>query len=245
MKPEQPDPQLGSDGLTVEEVGALWAFLHGDIMVGGIRQLIREHWGLCSRHAWGHAVVEIELWESGAGARGGHQPFDVGVLYSDLLGAMRHALSNHARAPERALKRRGECYVCAQLRQTGDAAVISVGYAGFRSEPLTEEANRFSYTRVWLTETIALWAPRRCPACPGGHNGTGQLCRAHLLECGFGPSGDAETVVALTDINQRLHRLVDSMTEQGAASTPEDDASWIEALGWFHGWSFPNALSTT
>lgn len=79
-------PTLVDAELTPAEVVELWAFVHGDIMEGPIRQLLRAGVGLCPRHTWGYAAAEIELWQTGAGVRGGHQPFDVSVLYEDLLG---------------------------------------------------------------------------------------------------------------------------------------------------------------
>ncbi len=246
MKPEPADPQLGADGLTVEEVGALWSFLHGDIMIGGIRQRIREHWGLCARHAWGHAVVEIELWEVGAGARGGHQPFEIGVLYNDLLEAMRTALAAHSRSPQHALRRRGTCYLCAQLGGAHGPHTVAVGYAGFTSGPLAEEANTLTYTRKWSAETRPRWTARRCPVCtPELADGEGFLCRFHLLEAGGAAPVADDILDYLNDLSRRLRRLVESMTEHGEPSTATADASWVEALGWFHTWSFPNTVSAS
>lgn len=230
------EPVLDVDGLTVEEVGALWAFLHGDIMEPGIRTRIREHWGLCPRHAWGHALVEIELWESGAGARGGHQPFDVGVLHDDLINHMIGALS-HRHIHPRALRRAGECYLCQQLGgETGHA----IGYAGFDSTPLTEEANRMTYTQQWLSQTKHIWERAACPLCT--ESDTGQLCRPHLLEGGIDASSSAATAAYLSDVDRRLKALVDSMTEHGAPSAPADDAAWAEAVAWFTGWTFPQLV---
>lgn len=236
-----PEPLLDRKGLTEQEVGALWAFLHGDIMIGGIRQRIREHWGLCSRHAWGHAVVEIELWEQGAGARQGHQPFDVGVLYMDLLEAMSHQLHHSRHSPRRALERQGSCYVCQQLDMSADEAKRQIGYAGFNSVGLTEETNRFAYTSSWLTETAERWQPQLCPQClPGSH---GLLCRQHLLDSNPDDGAAAPTADYLDDVRGRLSVLINSMTELGDPSTPQADASWIQALGWFHTWSFPLDLA--
>ncbi len=81
------DLDAGHD-LSTEEIRLLWSFIHGDIMDSQTRGRLRDYWGLCDRHTWGYAVTEIELWESGAGTRGGHQPFDVSILYADLLDTM-------------------------------------------------------------------------------------------------------------------------------------------------------------
>lgn len=105
--------------LDVEEVRQLWSFVHGDIMDPGIRVALRESLGLCPRHAWGYALVEIELWQTGGGVRAGHQPFDVGVLYEDLLGYVAAGLSRPRTLlhphPESILRPRRPCYLCAQL----------------------------------------------------------------------------------------------------------------------------------
>jgi hypothetical protein len=87
----------GSLELSVEEVRQLWSFIHGDIMDGSARRLLGVSLGLCPRHAWAYAVVEVELWQAGAGARGGHQPFDVTVLYDDLLDHVAEGWSGRAR----------------------------------------------------------------------------------------------------------------------------------------------------
>ena len=168
---EEAEPTLDRDGLGEQEVGALWAFLHGDIMIGGIRERIREHWGLCPRHAWGHAVVEIELWEHGAGARHGHQPFDVGVLYLDLLEEMSRRLRRSRHSPARTLRGRGRCYICEQLDAPPDVVVRQIGYAGFGSGPLTEETDRLVHTCRWLTETAERWRAQLCPLCLPGSAG--------------------------------------------------------------------------
>lgn len=241
-KQRAPEPLLDRHGLYAEEVGALWAFLHGDIVIGDIRRRIREHWGLCSRHAWGHAVVEIELWEQGAGARHGHQPFDVGVLYADLLDGVSHQPGRSGHSHRRALERRGSCYVCQQLTMSAEQAKHQIGYAGFDSSRLGEEANRFSYTHGWLDETVELWRRQLCPRCSVG--GTGVLCRRHLRDSDPDGSTALSTAEYLDQFRDRLTTLTGSMAEGGEPSTPEADASWIETLGWFHTWSFPIDLTT-
>lgn len=235
------EPELGTDGLTVAEVGVLWSFLHGDIMIGGIRERIRAHWGLCPRHAWGHAIVEIELWETGAGLRGGHQPFDVVVLHEDLLGLARQAASGRLRR-WRGLRRRGTCYVCDQLKGPAGPGPTPIGYAGFDSAPLTAEANRMHHIRKWLAETSAMWSARSCPRCSDITSSPGVLCRSHLLEHEVPSSSRDVTIAHLDRLAPHLRKLLESMSDKGDPSTPDDDASWIEVLGWFHGWSFPLAL---
>lgn len=140
---DQEQPTLVEAQLTPAEVVELWSFLHGDIMDDGIRQQLHRSLGLCPRHTWGYAVVEIELWQTGAGIRGGHQP-----------GPPARPTVPHPPAPR----------------------------------------------------------PR--------HRG-----------------------VRLRRRGVRLRRLASSMTKDGLPATPNDDASWVEALGWFAGWQVPLALT--
>jgi hypothetical protein len=233
--------------LSVEEVKLLWSFLHGDIMIGETRKLLRQHWGLCARHAWGHAVVEIELWQAGAGRRAGHQPFDVGILYEDLLETMIRDLSaSRARSRMWLLTGRGICPVCKDLHGYSIPGLPG-GYASSNSIALTDETNQMTHMRAWVAETRALW--RVCPACaasPVAGEGGPPLCRPHILE--RGSLDDQETRRLLTDLTetrQLLLALIDSMTQTGRPATPAADASWIHALGWFNGWALPLALANT
>jgi hypothetical protein len=238
-----PDPE---HNLSVAEVRLLWSFLHGDIMIGETRQRLRKSWGLCPRHAWAHAVVEIELWQAGAGERAGHQPFDVGILYEDLLETIVHQLKRtHARSRVGVLTSRGTCSICKDLH-TQSIAGLDGGYAGSNSEALTAEANLLTHVRAWFTQTRPVW--RICPACadkfPGADGITGQLCRGHILERGsLDDEQNRRLISDLTDTRQLLLPLIDSMTQFGCPSTAAEDASWIQALGWFDGWAFPLFLS--
>lgn len=117
------------------------------------RARLHVDWGLCSRHAWGYAATEIELWESGAGKRGGHQPFDVSILYTYLLERMIAELStSHNRRRMNTLAGQGTCLVCDDVRG-GTPSGIVVTHAGFDPDRLATEANRFTFTRAWFHET--------------------------------------------------------------------------------------------
>ncbi len=123
--------------LSSAEVRELWAFIHGDIMVAGIREHLRSSLGLCPRHTWGYAIAEIELWVHGAGSRGGHQPFDVCVLYSDLLDHVATQLIAHHRfrSDLRPLVRpSAPCRVCQALTFTGTRNLP--GFAGMNIQTL-------------------------------------------------------------------------------------------------------------
>ena len=243
--------------LEVEEVRQLWSFVHGDVMDPGIRDALRESLGLCARHTWGYAVVEIELWQTGGGVRAGHQPFDVSVLYEDLLAHVAAGLSRPRTLlhphPESILRPRRPCYICAQLAPA-DVGGPRVGYASSNSAALTDEANAAQHTRRWCAETAGQWRTRVCPDCrvrPGATAGfipdadaVLLLCRAHLL--GRGRTDDALLAAVaqrLDEVRTRLGRLNASMTVDGAPATAADDASWIEALGFFAGWALPLHLA--
>ncbi|HAM25843.1 MAG TPA: hypothetical protein DCP11_03845 [Microbacteriaceae bacterium] len=239
---------LDSDhNLDAWEVRWLWSFIHGDIMDVQVRNRLRTHWGFCSRHAWGYAVIEIELWQAGAGKRGGHQPFDVGILYGDLLESMRGYLARGRRGSRgKTLESHGSCMACDDLRGPELAGII-VTHAGFNSLALAQEANQLTHTREWFDETRDQWTDRVCPDCATASRiGTGShalRCRPHLIKAGaFDDDTVGSVVEHLADLQARLFALVESMTQKGRPSTPTDDASWVEALGWFHGWDFPLAV---
>ena len=236
--------------LTVEEVRQLWAFVHGDIMDGGIRTQLRASLGLCPRHTWVYAVVEIELWQDGAGVRAGHQPFDVTVLYQDLLDHVAVGLTRprtlFRRYPESILTPSGPCRVCAEVVPPGNSG-MRLGYAASNSAALTDEANLLTWTQRWCVETAPIWRPLACPMCEAdtrqmGHpiDEPGLLCRTHLMGLGRLSADLREEVEArLRQLQKRMHRLNSSMTQYGAPATPHDDASWVETLGFFAGWGLP------
>lgn len=230
--------------LDPDEVRVLWSFIHGDIMNAQTRARLREHRGLCSRHSWAYAIVEIELWESGAGARGGHQPFDVSILYTDLLQHMGQSLhqARHHRGRVKALSRRGSCLVCDDIFGP-DLTGIVVTHGGFTIATLTAEANEMRYTHAWLAETAAHWSASMCPRCvaeTGRTAGEGPLCRQHLLaDDATSEESIQATIGHLDELHGRLHALTESMTQSGQPSTSTIDASWIETLAWFDGWTCP------
>jgi len=238
--------QLGreaSHNLTQEEVRILWSFIHGDVMNPGIRAQLYDNWGFCERHTWAHAVVEIELWESGAGPRGGHQPFDVSVLNADLLARMRAAIAHaHRRRPQRrAIKRSGTCIVCADVASE-QPSTLAITHAGMDLEKLTAEANRMDHTKAWLDETMPVWGTQMCPVCRNetAPSGEGQMCRMHLERVLEDREIDVSSLSNyLAALEHQLRELTRSMTTEGNSPSAEADASWIGALAWFTNWSFP------
>ncbi|MHB8188634.1 MAG: hypothetical protein ACYDDU_21710 [Dermatophilaceae bacterium] len=118
-----------------------------------IRAQLREALGLCSRHVWGYAVVEIELWVSGGGSRGGHQPFEVSLLCEDLLADVIRRLTRHRRW-RRSVIAGGEgpsLTSCRSALPVGlcdavkpspvETSMPPTGYAGADTAVLTLEAN--------------------------------------------------------------------------------------------------------
>ncbi|MGN6445708.1 hypothetical protein [Amnibacterium sp.] len=244
---DEPRPLLPDDAhqLSVDEVRLLWSFVHGDIMDGSTRERLRRSFGLCRRHAWGHAVVEIELWETGSGRRAGHQPFDVSVLLEDLIQEALSAVKpEHPRRTLRAWRGDDACPICRDLSADGR---LGLGYAGSDSAALTSEANAMRYTRRWMRETRPLWKDLVCPQCAAparnaDSEGKGGLCRRHAVGLGHVDESVLRgSSFGLYVLPERLRRLIASMTEAGPASTPEEDASWVVALGWLAGWDLPLA----
>lgn len=242
--------------LTAEEVRLLWAFVHGDIMDGGIRVQLRDSLGFCPRHTWAYAVVEIELWQDGVGVRAGHQPFDVTVLYEDLLDHVAAGLTRpptlFRRHPESILTASGPCRMCAHLAPADDSG-MRLGYAASNSVALADEANLLTWTRQWCVETVPNWRSAVCPVCEAGPSMRRRtieepnlLCRTHLGALSQLPAALREEVAArLRELRQRIRRLNASMTQGGAPATPQDNASWIETLGFFAGWGLPLHLADT
>jgi hypothetical protein len=248
---QRTEPQLTVDSpLTVDEVRLLWSFVHGDIMNSLTRRMLREHRGLCDRHSWGHAVVEIELWQARSGHSEGHQPFDVAVLYDDLLETMigdLQAATAHPHRVRRTLTSQGHCLICHDLKGP-ELSGMAIGYANSNSIALAEEANRLVHTREWLSRTASEWRTFSCPECRSAEptadvfsdDVEGLHCRQHLLEM---EKIDPEDIRASLDFLKAAHadlrRLVRSMTEGGQASDLSAEASWISTIAWFHKSTFP------
>jgi hypothetical protein len=242
---------VGPLDLSAEEVRQLWSFIHGDIMDGSMRRLLRASLGLCPRHTWAYAVVEIELWQAGAGARGGHQPFDVTVLYEDLLEHVADGLGRKSsllhRHPDEVLLPVGPCRICADMASP-DLPGLRMGYANSNTEALTVEANGLAQTTAWCRETLSRWRDRVCPDCdPDTREGAVDpvlLCRFHLAARRPLPEPLRHAVAArLREVRGRMRHLTDSMTDYGAPVGDEENASWIEAIGFFAGWGLPLYLA--
>jgi hypothetical protein len=217
----------GADApLALAEVRQLWWFLDGSIMNPDTRRHLWRSWGFCSRHTWAHAVVECELRV---------QPFSTAILYEDLTARAARALARPGPAAlaSRRLTPRAACLTCDYL---------TLPSAGSNPELVERwrRANRLERTRELLAVSRATWLPRSCPACAGG---AGPTCRPHLLAEPAAIPARRELAGELAALSRRLYLLVKSMGWQGPARTPELEAAWVEALGWFAGWGFPVRLS--
>lgn len=260
---ESSRPYFPGGELTPAEVRELWFFVHGDVMEGGIRQHLRAAFGLCPRHTWAYAVVEIELWQFGSGPRGGHQPFDVCVLYEDLLSTVVDRLTHHRivrdPAPERKLRPTASCRICDAVNGPATAPELTrAGYAGSDTTALADEANSMQFTTAWLRDSEHIWRPRACPRCLSDDPESGPhttalesphqawLCRSHLIDSAPIDSATVQDVIrTLRVLRERLVLLIESMTERGSVPSVEVDAAWVQTLGWFAGWQLPVAYLRT
>jgi hypothetical protein len=213
--------------LTFAEVQQLWCFLDTPGMDLHTRGRFRRSWGFCRRHTWAHAVVKCELCR---------QLLTTAILHQDLTGRAARALSRPGPAALacRRLRPRVSCLIC-------DGLTIPTASG---DDPFSVErwrrANRLEGIRSQLAASRAAWLPRSCPICAGGD---GPTCRPHLLVGAANLSRRRKLAGDLAGLHSRLGVLVESMDRHGPARTPEVEAAWVEALGWFAGWEFPIRLS--
>jgi hypothetical protein len=220
----EPAGNVGEPSLTRAEVKQLWWFLDGAIMAPDVRAHVRRSWGFCARHSWGFAAAELQL-------RGG-RPFATSILYEDLTRRAAKLLARHGRLVRARTLRRLEpqepCFTCEYVALGGEDDPT------FQHQQ--ERANRLDRVKVRLEETRGEWERHSCPLCLGGG---GLVCRQHLLG-GTEPSADLDAqLVALAD---RLQALVGSLTTRATPVGPLEEASGVEALGWFAGWDYPRRL---
>jgi hypothetical protein len=210
-----------ADPLHPAEVRQLWWFLDGAIMHADTRMELRRGWGLCPRHAWAMALVEVEL-------RGG-VPFATTVLYSDLAGGAVGVFgSRHLRSPIRLLESRGRCPTCEYAEHAAD-----------EPQEWRERAaavNRRSRFSALLADGWEEAVIHSCPACAGGD---GPPCRPHLL-AGAEPPADLAT--RLRRLRIAMHAYEKSLTVDGRPVDHRGRQAWLHTLGWFAGWRFPAEL---
>jgi hypothetical protein len=196
------------------EVKQLWWLLDGGIMDPEFRDRLRRSWGMCPRHLWGFAVVEIEL-------RGG-VPHAASILAEDLLiTGGEHRVLGFGR---RSLAADAPCPTCEYLAGADPDVEESWRDAAAR-------AARAERTRRLLADAGAALVEHSCPDCLGGD---GLVCRPHLVAKG------AEGQYLEAQLNALAHEVrAGRRAHEPGAHAPTDDraeAAWIEALGWLAGW---------
>jgi hypothetical protein len=220
---------LGVLELSRIEVKQLWWFLDGAIMNVDTRHHLWRSWGLCPRHAWGYAVIEIEV-------RGG-VPFSTAILYEDLTRRAGQTLGRRLLSQARVrtqLEPHDSCFTCDFLKG-GASDERKAGEPQWGA--LTARINRRSRTSTVVAASEQEWCPRSCPLCLGGQ---GPVCRAHIVA---GASQGDALADKLEDLAARLDAFARSLTVEGRQVGPPERSSWIEALGWFGGWDFARKLA--
>jgi hypothetical protein len=203
---------------TPQEVKQLWWFRDGSIMSVPIRQRLWEGRGLCYRHAWGYALLEIEMMAGRA--------FSTAILYSDFTDRAAKLFAGKrgfGRRPKLAATQ--PCLTCDHLRTTEHQSLTGAEWPRG-----AEIVNRGQNTRLlvgWCAET---WQGASCPDCLGG---SGPTCRPHLIAGAEPSAGISETLAGMA---ARLEPLVRSMTVDRTDIGDSERSSWIEAIGWFTGW---------
>lgn len=220
---------VGDPELTTAEVERMWWwFQMGSIMDPYVRRHLWKSWGFCPRHTWIHAVWECEL-------RGGYL-LATSILYEDLTRRAARALRSRLmtwNVMVQRLQPRDTCFTCDSITDTKNFLGEQRWLAS------AERANRFQRFLALLKVTQGQWEERSCPLCLGGN---GLVCRKHLL-LGTEPSADlSQQLFALAN---RLEDFIESMTWGSKPAGLLEQASWVEALGWFAGWDYLEKLQRT
>lgn len=208
---------------TPAEVEHLLELMGGELDLVLLRGRIWASWGFCPRHDWLNAVVECELHG---------QPLSTAVLCEELIGraAAQLALKWASRRTRTVgLRSSAGCLACDEVEHGATSRRAS--------RRVVERVNARLVTVGLLTASREAWAPRSCPLCLGGN---GPMCRPHMLTA---PKGLDLGAVAdeLVQIGVRLRSLVRSMSWHGGEADAASSASWVEAVGWLDGWSYPAA----
>ncbi len=215
----------------MDELRQVWSMLDGGaIMVADVRHQLWRSWGLCRRHGWAFAAMEIEC-------RGG-RPFATTVLHEDLIARAARAMRRACRLPwpvgRRLLLERGPCLTCdfiEMVQRAGDNPLAHPGAGWLRAMRPMEGLRR---TMALVAATEPVWQRRACPLCL---DGGGPLCRPHLLDGPTDHPHHLRSLSALEDLAGRIARFGRSMTWRGPTVGPEERAAWVEGLAWTGGWA--------
>jgi hypothetical protein len=215
-------PPLGDLDWSLTEIRQMHSFLDGSIMNPLVRHHLWRSWGFCPRHTWAFGSCDIEIRST--------KPFSVGILYEDITGRAAQMLAS--RRPTgwllRQLRSQDTCFSCDYLEIARGTSFESYVVS------LHNRANRRERTLRQLAESRPVWETRTCPVCFGGD---GPPCRPHLLAGAAHP--DRAVADYLRDLTRRVETMTKSFTWRGPVATPEEQASWVEALAWFGGWEYP------
>ncbi len=230
VEPSEPPRNGALLELSNAEVRQLLAFLDGAIMDSGVRHHLWRSWGLCDRHGWAYALLEIETT--------GGRPFSTTILLADLIRRaarlMRRTRHLPWPVPLHRLRPAASCFTCEFVAMS---ARVNAGRSAHLDSVGTLQSDRFT-ARMRKSEPI--WLPSVCPACGGGQ---GPVCRPHLVR-GQNPGSREELEGYLLGLSGRLATYLGSMTWRGPVASELEGVAWIEGLGWLYGWqvplSFPN-----
>jgi hypothetical protein len=201
-----------------QEIKQLWWFRDGSIMSVEIRERLWQGRGLCYRHAWGYALLEIEMMSARA--------FSTAILYADFTDRAAKLLAakrSFGRRPK--LRASGPCLTCDHLQATAHQSLTGAEWPRG-----SEVVNRGQNTRLLVGWCEPTWRAASCPDCLGG---SGPTCRPHLIAGATPSAGISESLAAMAG---RLEPLVRSMTVDRTDIGDSERSSWIEAIGWFTGW---------
>ncbi len=247
--------------LSPAEIRELWAFIHGDIMVGGIRQQLPASLGLCPRQIRGVRGRGSRAVDP-RGRSAGRSPTvrRVRAVRRPARPRRRTPARPGARAPPHPGHDPATARTVSHLRRPGTGrreACLRVGYVGSGSVALAGEVTEFRYTTAWFAPTRNLWGTRACPACvrrttattvAGGAPRPGPdpavLCPEHLRAPGAETGVSVPALSAfLADLGERVDGLGRSMRKGALPPTPVQSASWVEALGSFAAWDLPSYVT--
>lgn len=219
--------------LTRAEVGALVTLSHEDLVAGGTLADFRESWGLCDRHSWGQVVLEIE--QANRDSVEQFEPIQLATQYEDLLTFMSYRLGvGRIRLRNDALQGSGECWTCEQLANHEDTPEAV-------DPSLLQRCTTMEQFESRLRQTRTAWTNKVCPDCAAEAfmKRTGAIrCRMHLVAAGRAHAETlADVVDELTNVRFRIRQLLAPGTHGTAAPTIQNSSAWVEALGWFHGWT--------
>ena len=208
------------------EAHYLWYFMQGSIMDPGVRQNLRDSWGLCQRHITCWLLIESAFRHDYL-----HGP---SILMEDLICRAQNCFSPY-KIP---------MIIALRLRNNKPCLMCSLGYnaasKGYLMTEMLERSRDSSYFVRFIGETELYWRQFICPRCFGDVNKGGMLCRTHLIQELYGNkySWITEQEPFINYICRQLILYARSFRwECRGTETVEAKASLISAAGWLSGWT--------